>query len=406
MKVQDSQIQLKNYNRRMVLHYIRRNVHATKAGLASVTGLTFMAIKKILEELESLDLIRTDELEIGGVGRRAATYMINEKFGYMVGIHVNVFRTKAAIMDMHGKILESESCDMSQSITEPEEFVKMIETLANGVIERSGADKDKILGVGLGVPGPVDSNEGIVLTPPNLPVLRYLPLKQILEEKLGYKTYLNKDTNAIAMGEYWRGAGIGYSNIVYVDVDMGIGSGLVVNGKLNQGANCFAGEFGHITLDINGPLCNCGNKGCLEAIGSGLSVLREYRERILENPEHPLYVRRDVLTIQDILDASEKNDLLSISLLNKSAFYVGVAVNSLVNILDPSLVIMGGILIQKCPRYYEVAKDAALSRRMKGVRENEIVISKLKGNAGVLGAGEMVAEHFFEEVVNQILAKN
>lgn len=406
MKEYISQIQLKNYNRRMVLNYIRRNDHATKAGLAAVTGLTFMAIKKILEELQGLNLIRTDVMEIGGVGRRAATYMVNENYGYTVGIHVNVFMTSAAVMNLHGKILAYESYDMGRTIDEPTGFVDMLTKLVEDAIDKSGVDRGKILGIGIGVPGPVDSAEGVVLTPPNMPVLRYLPLKRILEEKMKYPAYVSKDTNAIAIGEYWHGAGVGHSGMVYVDVDMGIGSGVVAEGRLNQGYNCFAGEFGHITLDINGPVCNCGNKGCLEAISSGLSVLREYRERILENTSHPLYEKRERLTIEDILDAFLKNDLTAISILNKSAYYVGVAINNLVNIMDPEIVILGGILVKKCPRYFEVVIDSALSRKMKGVRENEIVMSAQKEDAGVLGAGEIVANHFFEEVVNDILTKN
>lgn len=402
----NSQFQLKNFNRRSVLNYIRKNIHTTKRELASVTGLTFMAIKKNLEELESLNLIRGAEFEVGGIGRRAITYTINERYGYTIGVHVNIFMTSVALMDLRGSVLAKESCDMSQPITTQTAFVEMIVGLISRAIEKSGVEKKMILGIGLGVPGPVDFKEGVVLVPPNFPVLHYLPLKQILEEKLGYKVFLHKDTNAIAIGEYWRGAGIEYTNVVYIDIDMGIGSGLVINGELNQGANNIAGEFGHITLDINGPLCNCGNQGCLEAMGSGLSVLREFSKQLEDVPEHSLYPKRNQLVIQDVLEATNKNDLYAIPIMNKSAFYTGVAISNLINILDPQIIILGGVLIQNYPRYFDIAKDVAYSRRIKGARENIIVTSKLKEEAGIIGAGEIVVNNFFDEIIHKVLSKN
>jgi glucokinase-like ROK family protein len=405
MKENNNQIQLKNFNRRSVLNYIRRNVHATKAGLASVTGLTFMAIKKILEELEELNLIREGKLETGGIGRHAVTYTVNENYGYTIGVHVNMFSTSAAVMDLHGTVLAIEHYDMRNPISTQTAFVDVVLELIHRAIKDSSVDEKKILGVGVGVPGPIDFSTGIVLTPPNLPILWYLPLKQILEQKLGYKVYVQKDTNALAVGEYWRGAGIGYSNVVYIDIDMGIGSGLIINGEINQGANYVAGEFGHITLDINGPICNCGNRGCLEALSSGLSILREFETQLPNEPSHPLYTKRNHLVIQDVLDTTNNNDLFAISIINKSAFYAGVAISNLINILDPQIIILGGILVQKCQGYFEIVRDVAYSRRMKGAKENLIVASQLKAEVGVIGAGEIVADSFFNEIVNEVLSK-
>ena len=277
-------------------------------------------------------------------------------------------------------------------------------------------EKDKILGIGVGVPGPVDTENGVILTPPNIPMLSYLPLKEILESKCGYSVYVQKDTNVIAFGEYWYGSGSIHDSIrshgndcydlAYVDVDMGIGSGLIIDGKLNIGANSIAGEFGHITIDINGPLCNCGNKGCLEAMSSGIAVLRELKAQLEKEPGHPLYAKRENLVIEDVFKMAEKKDLLTISILNQSAFYVGVAVSNLINILDPQIIILGGILIQKYPRYFDIVTNVANARKVKGAKENFLAVSKLGENAGVIGAGEIVADNFFNEKVNEVFCKN
>ncbi len=406
MGEQNKQVQLKNFNRRSVLGYIRKNETATKAGLAAATGLTFMAIKKILEELEELGLIRCDAMEKGAVGRHALTYVINENYKYTIGVHINKYATKVALLDLRGHIVRIERCDMERSFQNQSGFVDAIVALTDKVITEEGISKEDILGIGVGAPGPIDMENGVILTPPNMPFLNYLPLREVMEERTGCRVYLYKDTNAIAFGEYWHGEGKQWSDLIYIDVDMGIGSGLIIDGKIKVGANSIAGEFGHITIDLNGPLCNCGNRGCLEAMSSGIAVLKELSRQLDEEEDHPLYAKRKELVIEDVFEMVEKNDLLTISILNQSAHYMGIAISNVINILDPQVIILGGILIQNYPRYFQIAQTVANSKKVKGARENVMRVSALGGNAGVIGAGEIVADDFFNRTVNEVFLKN
>ena len=395
----NSQFQLKNLNRRLVLNYIRKNRLATKAGLAAVTGLTFMAIQKIIAELESLELVRKDLPQTGGVGRNAITYRVNEKYGYSVGIHINSFRTTVALLDLNGSIVQRVYLELEHLPPSQERFVADLVDAVEHVVEASAIDRSKVLGVGIGVPGPVDSKEGLVLMPPNLKLLHYLPLKRILEQQLQLPVCVQKDTNAIALGEYWHGLGSRYDNLVYLDLDAGIGGGLVIDGKLHEGSEGgVAGEFGHMIMDVEGPLCNCGNRGCLEAIGSGLAILRAFSQELAGHPEHKLYLKRNSLGLQDVLEAAAASDLLVLHLLNKSAFYTGIAVRNLINLFNPQIIILGGILIKGYPRFFEIVKDVADSRKMKGSREQVILVSEPSDEMGIVGAGEIVADHFFEDV--------
>lgn len=402
MADQNNQVQLKNFNRRTVLGYIRRNGTATKAGLASVTGLTFMAIKKILAELQELNLIRDGQMESGGMGRKAVSYVINENYRYTIGIHINKFITGIALLNLRGQILAIERYSMDKEFENQNDFVTMLAEAVELVIEKSGVKREDILGIGVGAPGPLDCESGVILTPPNMPMLDYLPLKETLEGRTGFPVFLNKDTNVIAFAEYWYRNNRDCSNLAYVEVDMGIGSGLIIDGKLNIGANCIAGEFGHITIDINGPLCNCGNRGCLEAMSSGIAVLRMLGEQLENQKDHPLYHKRNALTIEDVFEMTDKKDLLTISILNRSAFYVGVAVSNLINTFDPEMIILGGILIQKYPMYFNIVQDVANQRKVKGAKENYMAVSVLGENAGVIGAGEIVTDHFFNQFVNEV----
>ena len=402
MADQNNQVQLKNFNRRTVLGYIRRNGTATKAGLASVTGLTFMAIKKILAELQELNLIRDGQMESGGMGRKAVSYVINENYRYTIRIHINKFITGIALLNLRGQILAIERYSMDKEFENQNDFVTMLAEAVNRVIEKSGVKRDDILGIGVGAPGPLDCESGVILTPPNMPMLDYLPLKETLEGRTGFPVFLNKDTNVIAFAEYWYRNNRDCSNLAYVEVDMGIGSGIIIDGKLNVGANCIAGEFGHITIDLNGPLCNCGNRGCLEAMSSGIAVLRMLGEQLENQKDHPLYHKRNSLTIEDVFEMTDKKDLLTISILNRSAFYVGVAVSNLINTFDPEMIILGGILIQKYPMYFNIVQDVANQRKVKGAKENFMAVSVLRENAGVIGAGEIVTDHFFNQFVNEV----
>lgn len=406
MSEQNHQVQLKNFNRRTVLNYIRKNKTATKAGLASVTGLTFMAIKKILEELEELNLIRCDQMESGGIGRKAVSYAINENYRYTIGVHINKFITGIALMNLCGEVIEIEKCSMEREFSGQSEFVDMLVACMEAIIAKADVKRETILGIGVGAPGPVDCDSGVILTPPNMPVLNYLPLKETLEGRTGLPVYLNKDTNVIAFGEYWCGETKDCSSLVYVDVDMGIGSGLIIDGKMNVGANCIAGEFGHITLDVNGPLCNCGNKGCLEAMSSGIAVLKQLELQLEKEASHPLYTKKEALVIEDVFEMADKKDLVTMSILNQSACCVGIAVSNLINILDPEMIILGGILIQRYPRYFSIVRDVANSRKVKGAKENHMCVSSLREKAGVIGAGEIVADQFFNKLVNEVFLKN
>ena len=394
---------LKNLNRSSVLNYIRRRRFTTKAAVAEESGLTFMAIQKIVEELQALGLVRQDASAGGRLGRKAITYTINENYGYTIGLHVNMFETRVAVLNLHGKILLHKCLDMSGVPDDAPEFIETISNMTNAAIAESDIERAKLLGLGVCAPGPVDIENGRIMSAPNMKMLRYLPLRQIMEDKLGLPVLLHKDTNAIAMGEFWRGAGAGYSNIVYIDADMGIGMGLILNGVLHTGANSIAGEFGHVTIDPKGPLCNCGHQGCLEAMASGIAILKEFKKRLAEKPGHPLAAAIDSLTIQQVLDSGSAGDPLAVSILNVAAYYMGFSLGNLVNMLDPEIIILGGILTLRYEPYFKLVKETMLQKRLTGARENLIVPTSNMDRAGMIGAGELVAERFFSTLVNNVL---
>ena len=393
-----SRFLLKHFNRRAMLHYIRKNPPVTKSDLAKVTGLTFMAINKIFAEMEALALIRKDAMKQGGLGRNAATYTINEQYGYTIGIHINAYRTSVALLDLHGKILYKTSLSM-EGMQAQDLFVQELAKMVHLVIEESKIDNSSVFGIGVGSPGPVDTKLGVILMPPNIPLLHYLPLKQALEKSTGLPVFLQKDTNAIALGEYWHGIGKAYNDLVYIDIDMGIGGGLVFEGNVRQGSGNIAGEIGHMILQGEGPQCNCGNRGCLEAMSSALAILRDFSHLLSDHPEHPLFQKKNSLSLDDLLEAIHKEDMLVVPLLHKSAYNTGIAVRNLINMLGPQLVILGGLLVKEYPRYFDIVRDVTLSYMMKGSKEETVLKRETSSDMGLIGSAEIVADHFFEKVV-------
>lgn len=402
-----SQINLKNFNRIAILNYIHRHRHATKAGLAEVTGLTFMAIKKILEELISLNLVRTDAYS-KVQGHKAVTYTINENYGYTVGLHINIYETRAAVMNLGGQTLARKTYREQGVPRDQVAFINRLVQLVEETVSEAGIDRSKLLGLGVGAPGPVNTAEGIVLTPPNYPPLRYLPVAKIMENRLGLPTLVQKDTNILALAEYWYGAGAdkNASNLVYIDADMGIGSGLILGGELYKSSHFSAGEFGHITLDLNGPRCNCGNCGCLEALGSGIAIQKRIAAQLVNFPDHPLYAMRDRLTIGDILSQAAQDDVLCMTVLNQSAFYMATAINTLTNLLDPSIIVLGGVLAQGYKPYFDIVQSTISRGHIRDGMDEYLIRAKLGEDAGIVGAGELVSDNFFTRLVSRVFARD
>lgn len=378
-------------NRSSLLSILRRQ-RATRVQLAERTGLTFMAVTRNLKELLELGLIREDGLEDSPVGRKSVVYTINETFAYTAGIYINMYETQAAVMDLQGSVVSFCRLPMPPSMPSLTRLVEQVSALLREAIGRAGVPAEKLLGVGIGVPGPVDPERGVVLTPPNLPCLQYIPLKGIIEQAVQLPALLQKDANVTALGEMRHGAARGYNDMMYIYADMGIGGGLILNGKLHLGCNAGAGEIGHITLDLNGPICNCASVGCLEALASGLAIVRRYQH---EKGGHP--------TIADILGAAKNNEPCAVMCLNDSARWLGVAVGGLINLLDLPVIVIGGLLPEQYAPYLDIVRQSALEKKMKHCRNNHILPSALGSTAGIIGAGELVADRFFKNDVFGLL---
>ncbi len=249
----------------------------------------------------------------------------------------------------------------------------------------------QLCGISLAAAGVIDSQRGIVTLSPNLPGWRDIPLGSIIEERLGIKTWLLNDANAAALGEYHLGAGRGVDNLIYLTIGTGIGGAIIIDGKLYTGACGSAGEIGHMTMEVNGPRCDCGNVGCLETLASGRAIAREAKKRLSSGGRSSLTEavagKIEDITAKEIAAAAQQGDVLANDVIKHAATYLGVGMVNLVNIFNPEVIIVGGGVASMGDLLLgpvrQVVRERAFPVSAAAVR---IVTTELGNDAGLLGA--------------------
>jgi glucokinase len=243
----------------------------------------------------------------------------------------------------------------------------------------------------VGSPGPLDSRAGIVVAPPNLPGWRDVPLERLLEDSLGIPVFLEKDTNAAAVGEHRFGAGQGADHMIYVTVGTGIGGGLILDGELYGGTRGMAGEVGHVTIVPDGPVCGCGNRGCLEAMASGTAITRDARRRVTAGVSTLMLdlAGGDVeeITAKVVARAADRGDEEAQRILAQAMAYLGIGMANLVNLFNPQLIVIGGGLTNIGEALFEPVRRAIDERAFRSPAEVvRVVPAALGDKVGVLGA--------------------
>jgi glucokinase len=248
-----------------------------------------------------------------------------------------------------------------------------------------------LLAVGLGAPGLSNPETGILLTSPHLPGWKDVPLRDIMERRLGRRVFLINDASAAALGELYFGVGRGARDLIYVTVGTGIGGGIIVDGRLYTGSAGMAGEVGHMVVDDEGPPCDCGNRGCWETLVSGTALAREARRRIGEGAVTSLleYAGGDIdgVSAETVHAAARAGDNLAKELMARAAYYLGVGLANLINIFNPEVVVIGGGLSEIGDMLLKPAFEEAGRRAYKQVYQAvRFARAELGRDSGVLGA--------------------
>jgi len=260
-------------------------------------------------------------------------------------------------------------------------------------LAKAGLRQGDLAAVGICSPGPCDIDAGVLSSAPNLPGWRDVPICRYVEERLGVPARLENDANAAALGEHVYGAGRGCRHLIYMTLSTGIGGGLIIDGRLYRGATGVAGELGHMTIEPDGPLCGCGNRGCLEALASGTAIAARGEELVAQGGSARLAQEEGELTAETVSCAADQGDIACQGIIRRAGYYLGVGLASYVNIFNPEVIIIGGGLTKAGELLLGPARAEMAARAMpEALKAVQLRPAELGDYAGVMGMVALLRE--------------
>jgi glucokinase-like ROK family protein len=333
-------------------------------------------------------------------GRRPRLLRINNQLGYIAGIDIGATSLDIALADVTGAILQrqSEPTDVHLS---PETVLGRCSEMLLNLIQTQGAASDQILGIGVGVPGPVDFARGVLVAPPLMPEWENFLIRDFFKKTfISAFVVVDNDVNIMALGEQRAGEGTGVDHFIFIKIGTGIGAGIISNGKLHRGSDGSAGDIGHICVDKEGPLCACGNKGCLEAMAAGPAIMSKALEAARNGSSAVLSQIREskggVIRPEDVNAACREGDQAALDIIRDSGQMIGDVLASLVNFFNPSHIFIGGGIANFGNHLLVAIRRAVLHRSLPlATTHLSIKFSKMGSNAGVVGAISLALDYLF-----------
>ncbi|MBA3646228.1 MAG: ROK family protein [Gemmatimonadaceae bacterium] len=325
---------------------------------------------------------------------------------YIVGVDLGGTNIVAGAMPFDGGREYAIRTGLSKVADGPNGVVARIAAMVEEVIAQTtsetGASRDQFIGLGVGSPGPLNRDTGVVISAHNLGFFDF-PLRDELSKAVNLPATLDNDARCATLGEHWLGAARGVRNVLGMTIGTGIGGGLIFDGHLYHGASDVAGEIGHMTIDSTGRRCKCGNYGCLEAYASGPAIAERAREALEGNEDSilPSLVGGDVtkITAQVVYDASKKGDVVAREVVRDTARFLGTGISNLINVFNPDMVVIAGGVTQAGDALFEPLRAEVRRRAFKpAVDACQIVPGALPLSAGMVGAVATFKQRTFGEL--------
>ncbi|WP_243400116.1 ROK family transcriptional regulator [Arthrobacter glacialis] len=394
-----------DFNQAVILDSIRRSDEGlSRVELAASAGLAAQTVSNICRRLLDAELIVEAGKETSGPGKPRTILRLNPRGMYAVGLHIDPALTSYALVDAVGTVLVSvdEATDL---ISSPGDAVAAMGAKIRSIIAESGVDEQRIAGVGVATPGPVDAASGTVVDPPHMPGWTRVPLQEILRQTTGLPVVVDKDVTAAAVAELWAGSAASSTDFVFVYIGTGIGAGLVLNDEVVRGASGNVGEIGHIITDPAGPECDCGRRGCVKVTCMPETLVAQAREAgalAPADPKKPASLPDDVAALAQA--AADGNPAARQILANSAQLMAG-AVSVLTNLLDVARVVFGGpFWPQLAPTY--LAQMPALLARLSvttSVHSVDVVGTIVNSGEEAFGAACLVMEKTFSPKAAHLL---
>lgn len=388
---------IKHLNTSCVLNAIKSKGQISRADIARGTGLTPATVSNIASELISLGLIQEKERGESSGGRKPVMLSIYGDACFFGGIHIASNKIEAVVLNVEADILGQAKATLPAGAT-PEQGMELAVTKMGEAMARSGVRH--IAGAGVCVHGLVKSGEGLLVFAPNLG-WKNIQIGRILSERLGVPVAVENDVRAMSLAENWCGTAKDEKEFVYLYIGPGIGGSIVFNNEPYKGQGGFAGEFGHNTIEPDGPVCTCGNRGCLQVLASEAAMLARYAAKCRAAGYDDIPTDFDgVMTAAQSGDGMAKGEIL------RAARYIGIEVVNIINALSPSLIVINGRITALGDEVMAAITGEVFNRCMKFVEDHtRIIFSGLSGKAPVKGAATCIIRQMFESP-RKFLTKN
>ena len=379
---------------------IMAHVHAearpvSRAELTVVSGSSRGKISSEVARLIEVGLLVEDGLAESDGGRRSSLLGIPRSAGLIAAVDIGATSIDVALTTLGSEILahRDEPTDVRFG---PQPVLERVKELISELLEERDASPRDILAVGVGVPGPVEQSSGLLTVPPIMPGWDRFPIRDFFVGEYAAPVFVDNDVNVMAVGEHWGGVGKGVDDMIFVKIGTGIGSGIIIGGRLHRGIQGCAGDLGHVSVDPNGPVCTCGNQGCLEAMAAAPAMVLEAERCIREGNSTVLAeVLREQgeITARDIGEAARRSDYCASTVIRRTGRLIGQTLSAIVSMLNPSLVIIGGGVSHIGNALLAEIRSSVYQRSLPlATRNLPVVMSELDGVAGVTGASVMAAE--------------
>lgn len=392
---------MKQLNVAAVLKAVKDNGSMSRADIAKITGLTPASVTNISKILINDKYLIESKIGESSGGRPPIMLELNPNARYVIGIYIGVGNIEVVITNILAEVLIKKTINIENEKKDERIIFEKLLKLINEVIEHSEIDKEKILGIGVALHGMVNSKTGKSIYSPYYG-WKDVDIKKILEEKLQYPVYVENDVRAMALGESMFGAAKDISNFITLNISNGIGAGIIINNKPYYGVDFSAGEIGHIVVEADGGKCNCGNYGCLETVASNNNIVKRVMKSIKQGANSILTLEdKDInnIDINDVCLAAEQGDELSIVALKEAARYIGIAITNLINILNPTAIVVVGEIFQNTSYTVETLNQIVKRRSLSLPAEKIKIITSFLGNdAAAIGATTLVIQQMFNGV--------
>jgi len=315
---------------------------------------------------------------------------------YAIGIDIGGTKIAAGIVSDNGELLEY-SNQLTCAQEGPTIVMKLIEERINLLSEMALSKEMDLSSIGISIPGVVEANTGTMLhVTPNLPGWTGISIREYIENKFNLPTWVENDGNASAWGEKMFGSGKAKSNLLMITVGTGIGGGLIYDSQIIRSFSGAAGSFGHVIICFDGPVCNCGNKGCIEAYASGPAIAARARKKLNSDKYQKSAIAdsKEEITAKTVVEAALKGDELASSIIKETGQYIGFAVISACNLFSPEMVIVGGGVSNHAGELLiSPIREIVHKRALPLTRKVDVVRAKLGEKAGLIGAASLALDY-------------